>query len=96
MKEDGRKKQEHNVIDKECLDYVVESLKENKSLQQIVRCTQERWYKQQYKKQKEIINKAIEYIKEHNVLAVNKEHLPTGIERCCSAELLEILGDDKE
>ena len=39
------------------------------------------------------IDKATEYIKEHNVLAVNKEYLPTGIERCCSAELLEILGD---
>ena len=38
-------------------------------------------------------NQAIEYIKEHNVIAVNKEHLPTGIERCCSQELLEILGD---
>lgn len=42
------------------------------------------------------INKAIEYIKEHNVLAVNKEYLPSGIERCCSAELLEILGDEDE
>lgn len=40
--------------------------------------------------------KAIEYIKEHNVLAVNKEYLPSGIERCCSVELLAILGDKEK
>ena len=45
------------------------------------------------RKLREKINKAIEYIKEHNVLAVNKEYLPSEIERCCSQELLEILGD---
>ena len=45
---------------------------------------------------KQKIDKAIEYIKEHNVLAVNKEYLPSGIERCCSAELLEILGEKEK
>lgn len=41
------------------------------------------------------IDKTIEYIKEHNIIGVNKEYLPSGIEMCCSAELLEILGDKK-
>ena len=38
-------------------------------------------------------DKAIEYIKENNCIAVNKEYLPKEYEWCCSAELLKILGD---
>lgn len=39
------------------------------------------------------IDKAIEYIKEHNCIGMNKEYLPKEYEYCCSYELLEILGD---
>ena len=43
------------------------------------------------------IDKAIEYIKEHNVIATNKEYMPKEYEYCCSADLLNILeGEDKE
>lgn len=42
---------------------------------------------------KEDKRKAREYIKENNCIAVNKEYLPKEYEWCCSAELLEILGD---
>ena len=41
----------------------------------------------------EKIDKAIEYIKEHNIIGTNKEYLPSWMEKCYSVELLEILGD---
>lgn len=37
------------------------------------------------------IDKAIEYIKEHNIIGMNKEYLPRGYECCYSGELMEIL-----
>ena len=41
------------------------------------------------------INKAIEFIEEHNIIGTNKEYLPSGIEKCYSLELMEILkGED--
>lgn len=43
-----------------------------------------------------IIKEVREYIKEHNVIAVNKEYLPKNYEYCCSYELLEILDKEKE
>jgi hypothetical protein len=39
------------------------------------------------------IDKAIEYIKEHNCIGMNKEYIPKEYEYCCSYELLKILGD---
>lgn len=43
------------------------------------------------------IDKAIEFIEEHNIIGTNKEYLPSGIEKCYSLELMEILkGSDKE
>lgn len=42
-----------------------------------------------------IINKVIEYIEEHNIIGTNKEYLPSGIEKCYSLELMEILRGDK-
>lgn len=45
---------------------------------------------------KQRINKAIEFIEEHNVIGTNKEYLPSGIEKCYSLELMEILRGDKE
>ena len=42
------------------------------------------------------IDKAIEFIEEHNIIGTNKEYLPSGIEKCYSLELMEILqGSDK-
>ena len=44
-----------------------------------------------------IIKEAIEFIEEHNIIGTNKEYLPSGIEKCYSLELMEILqGSDKE
>ena len=86
----------------EVRDRIEELQEENKELNDSIIWWKNRFYGQQiydesYKvlsrDYRERIDKAIEYIKEHNVIAVNKEHLPTGIERCCSAELLEILGE---
>ena len=37
------------------------------------------------------IEKAIEYIKEHNVIATNKSYIPKEYEYCCSVDLLNIL-----
>lgn len=43
------------------------------------------------------IDKAIEYIKENNCIAVNKEYLPKDYEYCCSYDLLNILqGENNE
>jgi len=43
------------------------------------------------------IDKAIEYIEEHNIIGTNKEYLPSGIEKCYSLELMDILrGEDNE
>ena len=43
------------------------------------------------------IDKAIEYIKENNVITTNKEYLPNGMSYCCDKQLLDILqGDNKE
>ena len=43
------------------------------------------------------IDKAIEFIEEHNIIGTNKEYLPSGIEKCYSLELMEILrGKDNE
>ena len=48
-------------------------------------------------KLQERINSAIEFIEEHNIIGTNKEYLPSGIEKCYSLELMEILkGEDKE
>ena len=43
------------------------------------------------------IDKAIEFIKEHNIVGMNKEYLPRGYECCYSGELMEILkgGNDE-
>ena len=42
------------------------------------------------------IDKTIEFIEEHNIIGTNKEYLPSGIEKCYSLELMEILkGSDK-
>ena len=42
------------------------------------------------------IDKAIEFIEEHNIIGTNKEYLPSEIEKCYSLELMEILqGSDK-
>ena len=44
-----------------------------------------------------IINNAIEFIEEHNIIGTNKEYLPNEIEKCYSLELMEILkGEDKK
>lgn len=48
------------------------------------------------KKLKDKINKAIEYIKENNMVVVNKEYLPDGISTMYDYELLEILGGTNE
>ena len=48
---------------------------------------------QENKQLNEKIDKAIEYIKKHNIIGMNKEYLPSGIEKCYSVELLEILGE---
>lgn len=37
------------------------------------------------------IDKALEFIEKHNIIGTNKEYLPTGIEKCYSLELMEIL-----
>ena len=37
------------------------------------------------------IDKAVEYIKEHNCIATNKEYKPTQFEYCCNVDLLNIL-----
>lgn len=50
-----------------------------------------RLLKEANKEYKAIINKAIEYIKEHNIVGMNKEYLPRGYECCYSGELMEIL-----
>ena len=49
----------------------------------------------EYEELQQKIDKAIEYIKEHNIIGTNKEYLPSGIEKCYSVELLKIL-EDKE
>ena len=41
------------------------------------------------------IEKAIEYIKEHNVIVVNKEYIPDGISTAYDYELMNILNGDK-
>jgi len=43
------------------------------------------------------IDKAIKFIETHNIIGTNKEYLPSGIEKCYSLELMDILkGSDKE
>lgn len=47
-------------------------------------------YKKYYEKVEQI-DKAIDFIKEHNIVGMNKEYLPRGYECCYSSELMEIL-----
>lgn len=55
------------------------------------------YFKELYKREKNKIDKAIEFVKEHNIIGTNKEYLPSEIEKCYSLELMEILrGEDNE
>ena len=56
------------------------------------------WYKNQYDrllrekcKYEHRIEKAVEYIKEHNMIVVNKEYIPDGISTAYDYELMNIL-----
>ena len=62
-KEDGRKKQPFNEIDTECLDYIVNELKNNKSMQQMLNYYKGKYYSERYWELKKQVDKAIEYIK---------------------------------
>ena len=61
-KEDGRKKQPFNEIDTECLDYIVNELKNNKSMQQMLNYYKGKYYSERYWELKKQVDKAIEYI----------------------------------
>ena len=64
-KEDGRKKQPFNEIDTECLDYIVNELKNNKSMQQMLNYYKGKYYSERYWELKKQVDKAIEYIEEN-------------------------------
>ena len=66
-KEDGRKKQPFNEIDTECLDYIVNELKNNKSMQQMLNYYKGKYYRDRYWELKKQVDKAIDYI-ENNCL----------------------------
>jgi len=52
---------------------------------------------EEYYNLKDRIDKAIKFIETHNIIGTNKEYLPSGIEKCYSLELMDILkGSDKE
>ena len=92
-KEDGRKKQPFNEIDTECLDYIVNELKNNKSMQQMLNYYKGKYYSERYWELKKQVDKAIEYIEENMSYVVkgNKEYIPTG------EDLLDILrGEDND
>lgn len=59
-KEDGRKKQPFNEIDTECLDYIVNELKNNKSMQQMLNYYKGKYYSERYWELKKQVDKAIE------------------------------------
>ena len=64
-KEDGRKKQPFNEIDTECLDYIVNELKNNKSMQQMLNYYKGKYYSDRYWELKKQVDKAIEYIEDY-------------------------------
>ena len=72
-KEDGRKKQPFNEIDTECLDYIVNELKNNKSMQQMLNYYKGKYYSERYWELKKQVDKAIEYIKENEFKASDGE-----------------------
>ena len=66
-KEDKRKKkQPFNEIDTDCLDYIVNKLKSNKSMQKMVNYYKSEYYIDRYWKLKVQVVKAIEYIQENS------------------------------
>ena len=68
------------------LDYIDKLEKENKSLNNtLVKIIDENIVV------RDRLSNAIEYIEEHNIIGTNKEYLPSGIEKCYSLELMEIL-----
>lgn len=90
------------IRDKECeylrklLDYITNLQEEIKELKEDKSKMFETAVKNNNKLMDRIYN-AIEFIEEHNIIGTNKEYLPTGIEKCYSLELMEILkGSDKE
>ena len=64
-KEDGRKKQPFNEIDTECLDYIVNELRNNKSMQQMLNYYKGKYYSERYWELKKQVDKAIEYIEDY-------------------------------
>ena len=64
-KEDKRTlKQPYNEIDTECLDYIVNELKNNRSMQQMLNYYKGKYYSDRYWELKKQVDKAIEYIKD--------------------------------
>ena len=77
---------------KQLLDYI-SLLEENNESMQFEMCLT--WKKLDEKEAR--IDKAIEFIEEHNIIGVNKEYLPNDIEKCYSQELMDILkGSDNK
>lgn len=63
-KEDKRTlKQPYNEIDTECLDYIVNELKNNRSMQQMLNYYKGKYYSDRYWELKKKVDKAIEYIR---------------------------------
>ena len=77
-------------------DYITNLQEENKELKE----DKSKMFETAVKRNNQLldrIDKAIEFIEEHNIIGTNKEYLPSGIEKCYSLELMEILkGSDKE
>ena len=78
------------------LDYITNLQEENNRLNNIIKELTQENLKRSDKIDEllEIKNKAIDYIEEHNIIGTNKEYLPSGIEKCYSLELMEILKGD--
>lgn len=71
-KEDKRTlKQPYNEIDTECLDYIVNELKNNRSMQQMLNYYKGKYYSDRYWELKKQVDKAIEYINSNGILDLN-------------------------
>lgn len=69
-------KQPYNEIDTECLDYIVNELKNNRSMQQMLNYYKGKYYSDRYWELKKQVDKAIKYIenenyKEENICIIN-------------------------